>query len=162
VLNPTCTDLLQAVITNLDELVLPQLEGPHARSAAKNMKLILEHVIQRLPVEGASLAQDNAEKRVVLAEVTERAGAPELRNRLDSIPSAGVYVTLADVATEAAALRQLAVDTSLFVHRSAELGEEQTDALLAPLRAQLRAQLDRDAASIAHLTPAEIYDHKGV
>jgi hypothetical protein len=162
VLNPTCTDLLQAVIANLDELVMPQLEGPHARSAAKNMKLILEHVIQRLPVEGASLAQDNAEKRVVLAEVTQEAGASELYARLGAIPTAGDYVSLADVAQEAAALRQLAVDTSLFVHRSTDLDDERTDALLAPLRAQLRAQLDRDAASIAHLTPAEIYDHKGV
>jgi hypothetical protein len=161
-LNPTCADLLEAVITNLDELVLPQLEGPHSRSAAKNMKLILQHVIQRLPVEGSALATDNDEKRAVLAEVTEKAGASELRSRLDAIPSAGRYVALADLADEAAALRQLSVDTSLFVHRNLALEESEAAELIAPLRAQLRAQLDRDSTSIAHLTPAEIYDHKGV
>jgi len=61
---------------NLDELVLYQLEGPHATSAAKNMKLLLEHVIQRLPVEGATLATDNAEKRLVLPRSQSKRARP--------------------------------------------------------------------------------------
>jgi len=44
---------------------------------------------------------------------------------------------------------------------AATIGEEKAAALLGPLRSQLRAQLNRDGAAIGHLTPAEIYDHKG-
>jgi hypothetical protein len=162
-LNPTCPDLLRAVMTNLDELVLPQLEGPHARSAAKNIKLLLTHVIYRLEHQGGALATDNAEKRAVLAALTEQVGAGDLQARLDAIPSAGSYVDIDELAEEAAQLRQLAIDTSLHVHRNRDaIGADRAAALLSPLRTQLRAQLDRDRAAVGHLTPAEIYDHKGI
>ncbi|MEB3071699.1 hypothetical protein [[Mycobacterium] vasticus] len=162
-LNPTCPDLLRAIIANMDEVVLPQLEGPHALSAGKNIKLLLAHVIYRLEHEGESLATDNAEKRSVLATLTERAGASELRARLDGIPDAGRYVRVEDLAVEAIRLRELAVDASLYVHHNAAtLGAAATAECLGPLRAQLRAQLDRDSAAVSHLSPAEIYDHKGV
>ena len=163
---PTCPELLEAVIVNLDELVVPQLEGPHARSAVKNMKLLLRNVIDRLEHEGPALTADNAEKRSVLAELVQQAGtleeAAELGRRLDKIRFAGSYVTIAALAEEAGLLRQLAIDASVLVHRNAEaLGQEKADELLAPLRRQLRAQLDREATAISHVTPVEVYDHKG-
>lgn len=158
-LNPTSRDLLRAAIATMEELILPQLEGPHARSAAKNINLLLTHVIHRLEHEGPSLAEDNTEKRAVLSALTDRIGATELRTRLDAIPAAGSYVTIEDLASEAGQLRQLAIDASLHVHRACE---ERAAVVLAPLRAQLRAQLDRDVAAVSHLTPADIYDHKGV
>lgn len=162
-LNPTCPDLLRAAIANMDELVLPQLEGPHARSAAKNITLLLTHVIYRLEHEGRALAADNAEKRGVLTALTEQVGAAELRTRLDAVPCAGSYVAIEELADEATQLRQIAVDASLYVHRNRDaIGAEETAALLAPLRTQLRTQLDRDGAAVDHLTPAEIYDHKGI
>jgi len=161
-LNPTCSDLLRAVIANVDELLLPQLNGPHAISAAVNIKLLLVNVLQRLEHEGNDLATDNVEKRAVLATLADNVDAPELRSRLDAIPRAGNYVAIKQLAEEAIALRQLAVDSSLHVHRNAAtIGEEKAAALLGPLRSQLRAQLNRDGAAIGHLTPAEIYDHKG-
>ncbi|TAM64460.1 hypothetical protein [Mycobacterium sp.] len=165
-LNPTCPELLRAVIANLDELVLPQLEGPHARSSVKNMKLLLTHVIHRLEHEGPELAADNAEKRVAITELVELApdldGAAELGRRLEKIPSAGSYVAVATLADEAGQLRQLAIDASLLVHgNTAALGQEKADELLAPLRRQLRAQLGRDLGAVAHITPSEVYDHKG-
>jgi hypothetical protein len=162
-LKPTCPDLLRAVIANIDELVLPQLQGPHARSAANNIKLLLTHVIHRLQHEGNALAADNAEKRTVLAALTDQVGANDLRSRLEAIPSAGAYTPIECLAGEAIHLRQLAVDTSLYVHGSvADIGEDKVAELLGPLRAQLRTQLDRDSAAVGHLTPAEIYDHKGI
>jgi hypothetical protein len=166
VLNPTCPELLRAVIANLDELVLPQLQGPHARSSVKNMKLLLTNVIHRLEHEGPELAADNAEKRAVVRELVERAadldGAAELGRRLENIPAAGSYVAVAALAEEAERLRQLVIDASLLVHRSAAtLGQDKADKVLAPLRQQLRAQLDRDLGAVAHVTPAEVYDHKG-
>lgn len=165
-LDPTCPELIPAVIVNLDELVLPQLEGPHSRSAVKNMKLLLTNVVHRLEYEGPALAADNAEKRGVLLELVGQAknvdGAAELGRRLDNISSAGSYVAVAALAEEAELLRQLVIDASLLVHRNrATLGHENTEALLAPLRRQLRAQLERHLAAVAHVTPAEVYDHKG-
>jgi hypothetical protein len=165
-LNPTCPDLIRAVMINIDELVLPQLEGPHARSAAKNIRLLLANVLYRLEHEGEALATDNGEKRSVLSTLTEQVGdlngASELRDRLAAIPDRGSYVSVPALAEEATSLRQLMIDASLLVHRSAaSLGEDKAEEVLSPLRSQLRAQLDRDSAAVCHVTPAEVYDHKG-
>lgn len=41
-------------------------------------------------------------------------------------------------------------------------GEQKTDELLAPLRKQLRSQIDRETPWIAHIQASDIYDHRGV
>lgn len=66
-MNPSAQEVLRSCVQNLEELVAPELQSPHAKSAMMCVRMLLNHVILRLDLEGQALAVDSAEKRELLS-----------------------------------------------------------------------------------------------
>lgn len=161
-MQPTNLDILRSVVVNLEAEVLPQLEGPSARSSGACIRMLLNHVILRLEGEDEALDADSREKRELLASLASElrghgdeqleALATRLGRDAAGVTDPGSPVPTAALAAENDALKELvatAVDT---IHDArGRLGDDTCDRLLAPVRGQLRAQLDRELALV---TPA--------
>jgi hypothetical protein len=160
-MQPTSADILRAVVANLEELVLPQLEGDHARSAGECARMLVNHVILRLEAEGEVLAVDNAEKRTVLLGLARDLSAervtPDIADLAAAIergvaacPDVGEYRSVAALTAENDALKALMDVAVRRLHDArSELDESRAAALRAALRVQLRAQIDREASLVA-------------
>ena len=170
-MQPNNSEILRAIVANLEELVVPQIQGAHAESALQNIVMLLEHVILRLGAEGKSLAIDNSEKRAVLAEIAEALGAipngesvgsgAGLLSSLEAIETAGPYVEMDSLKRENESLCEITNDWILRIHDArSRVGEKVFDELRAPLRAQLRAQMDREAVLVAPIDRARIFEDK--
>lgn len=161
-MRPTSAQILRAVVTNLEELVLPQLQGPHARSAAANAVMLLEHVILRLESEGEALGADNGEKRNLLGSLDEvpaslHDGAREVMQRLADTPETGGYASIESLTEENERLKSILDDWLTAIHAADDLAEEETRRLRAPIRAQLRAQVDREARLVVPIALDRIF-----
>lgn len=165
-MRPTSAQILRGVVANLEELVLPQLEGPHAQSAAANAVMLLEHVILRLESEGRALAADNHEKRALLGSLGEvpaplERAAREVSERLVDAPENGTYASIDALTEENERLKSILDDWLMAIHSAADVDEAETDRLRAPIRAQLRAQVDREAAFVAPVALERIFRNPG-
>lgn len=164
-MQPTCIQILQSIALNLEELILPALDQPHAKSAAVAARGLLEHVILRLESEGAALEEDNSEKRQLLtticetiqnsSELSQISDLAELASRLSEggkqTPASPKYVAIDALADENDTLKgllEMAIVT-LYQHHD-EINASSLEALRQPIRQQLRAQLDREVAFVSH------------
>ncbi len=158
-MQPTITEILRAIVANLEELILPQLEGDHAQSAGYCARMLLNHLIQRIRKEGPLLCADSREKREMLKSLSEvietglkggdhpglRALSIEVREGLERIPYTQRYVSIEELTAENDSLKTLveAVIRVLHEHRD-RLDTEVYDRLIESVRGQLRAQLCRE------------------
>jgi hypothetical protein len=156
-MQPTSIQLLQAVVANIEELMLPQLQGDHARSAGENARMVLNHVILRLACEGQMLADDNREKRQTLdafAEAISSSGGDlsalsgRLRSGLERIAEQGDYRPVEALSQENFQLKQLMNDAVMGLHAGKDELGPRYESLRGGLRTQLRAQLDREASLV--------------
>lgn len=164
-MQPNCIQILQSIALNLEELILPALDQPHAKSAAVAARGLLEHVILRLEKEGAALEEDNSEKRQLLAaicetikntaELSQISDLAELASRLsekaDLTPQSPKYVAIDTLADENDTLKELleTAIVTLYQHHE-EIDAPTFEALRQPIRHQLRAQLDREVSFVSH------------
>jgi hypothetical protein len=159
---PTSAQILRGVVANLEELIVPQLEGPHAQSAGANAVMLLEHVILRLESEGEALAADNGEKRALLGSLGDvpaplEDAAREVSRRLADTPEIGTYASIAALTEENEQLKSVLDDWLVAIHGAPELDEAETDRFRAPIRTQLRAQVDREAAFVVPIELERIF-----
>jgi hypothetical protein len=156
-MQPSSVQLLRAVVANLEELVIPQLEGDHARSAAECARMVVNHVILRLEGEGEVLGTDNAEKRLLLAGLatTLEAGrttagadlAAMVRSELEALPATMSYVSMDRLTMENDTLKEVLEQVIIALHEAAQaLGR--VEGMRSEIRAQLRAQLDRETSLV--------------
>lgn len=73
-MNPSAQEVLKSCVQNLEELVAPGLTDPHARSALMCVRMLLNHVVFRLDLEGEALAADCREKRALFAALAQEGG----------------------------------------------------------------------------------------
>jgi len=162
---PTSAQILRGVVANLEELIVPQLEGPHAQSAGANVVMLLEHVILRLESEGEALAADNGEKRALLGLLGDvpaplEGAAREVTRRLAGIPENGPYVSVDALTDENERLKSVLDGWLSAVHAASDVDEAESSRLCAPIRTQLRAQVDREAAFVAPIALERIFGNE--
>jgi hypothetical protein len=158
-MQPLPSDILRGVLENLEELVFPQVEGAHAKSVAKCTRILINHVILRLEKEPELLAEDNREKRELLtraaneiesgvaAEVPSVAQlVPHLRRVASTVSPDQSLPALTDE-NDGLKAEFLSLLQRLHAERSA-LGDA-FESLRKPLRAQLRAQMEREQSLVA-------------
>lgn len=161
-MKPTSAQVLRGVVENLNELVVPQLEGPHAQSAVANATMLLEHVILRLESEGEALTADNGEKRALLQSLGEvpaplTGAAHRVSEVLAETPAAGTYVSIDALTAENEALKAILDEWLRAVHGATDLDEATSQTLRDPVRSQLRAQVDREAELVAPITIDQVF-----
>ncbi|KQZ63864.1 hypothetical protein EEB18_007730 [Sphingopyxis sp. OPL5] len=139
-MNPSAQDILRGCVENLEELVAPEISSPHAKSAMMCARMLINHVILRLDQEGAALVEDCREKRRLLATLAEAGEFPpalaaEVRTlAADAEPG---HIAMADLTARNDAWKRL-------FERA--LAEPLAPAVRTSLRAQLAAQIGREAA----------------
>lgn len=137
-MNPSTQEILLGCVQNLEELVMPEVSSPHAKSALLCVRMLINHAIVRIEAEGEWLAADCREKRELLAALAK---AGELPGPL-----------AAEVETLSADAEPVSVPVALLTARNdawKRLFEQALDSNLSPavrasLRAQLAAQIQRE------------------
>jgi hypothetical protein len=158
-MQPLPSDILRGVLENLEELVFPQVEGAHAKSVAKCTRILLNHVILRLERESELLAEDNREKRELLARTADEiesgaaANVPsvsQLVPRLRKVASTvGQDQSLSALTDENDGLKTEFVSLLQRLHAERSVLGDAFESLREPLRAQLRAQMEREQSLVA-------------
>ena len=158
-MQPTNIEILRSCVVNLEEVVTPNLDDPHARSAALCIRTLLNHVALRLEKEAQNLQQDSREKRELIAGLIPRLQSisgdalPALARRLDigvsAIAANPEYITPAALTAENDALRRLVVDClkTLQAQRDA-IATDVFAELKRTIRTQLRAESVRDNTTV--------------
>ena len=75
-MNPSTQDILRGCVENLEELVMPEVTSPHARSALMCVRMLINHAIVRIEAEGEWLAADCREKRELLSALAKAGELP--------------------------------------------------------------------------------------
>lgn len=142
-MNPSTQDVLRGCVQNLEELVMPEVTSPHAKSALMCVRMLINHTIVRIEAEGEWLAADCREKRDLLGALARAGGLPA--------------ALAAEVETLAADPEPAYTPVAALTERDdawKRLFERVLDAPISPavrasLRAQLAAQLERENACCA-------------
>lgn len=161
-MQPTTIEILRSCVVNLEEVVTPNLDDPHARSAALCIRTLLNHVALRLEKEAQNLQDDSREKRALIAGLIPRLQAVggaaadslvALAQRLDagvgSIEASPAYIATETLTEENDALRRLVVDCLKTLQ--AQRNHIPTDVfaeLKRTIRTQLRAESVRDNTTV--------------
>ncbi len=162
-MQPTPTNILRGVLENLEALVFPHIQDPHAKSVAKVTRILIDHVILRLDQEIPTLLTDSAEKRALLARLAqdiaslphEQAGG--LSMIVDTLKAAAerpapsdVAATLEIITADNDRLKE-AVEKAIYALYDArsQLTETTFARLNGAIREQLRAQTERELALVA-------------
>lgn len=139
-MNPSAQDILRGCVENLEELVAPELDSPHAKSAMMCARMLINHVILRLDQEGAALAEDCREKRRLLGTLAEAGEFP-------ASLAAEIRAFAADLEPEHVAVGELTARDDAWKRLFEKaLAEPLSPAVRSSLRAQLAAQIRREAA----------------
>jgi hypothetical protein len=161
-MQPTNIEILRACVVNLEEVVTPNLEDPHARSAALCIRTLLNHVALRLEKEAHNLQADSREKRELIAGLIPRlrtvaGGAADALKDLAARLEQGVrstkenpaYITPEALTEENDALRRLVVDCLKTLQaRRGDIEAETFAELKRTIRKQLRAESMRDNTTV--------------
>lgn len=161
-MQPTNIEILRSCVVNLEEVVTPNLDDPHARSAALCIRTLLNHVALRLEKEAENLQADSREKRALIAGLIPRlqavggAAATDLNalaKRLDAgvagIQESPAYIATDVLTEENDALRRLVVDCLKTLQAQRNVIPSDVFAeLKRTIRAQLRAETVRDNATV--------------
>ena len=75
-MNPSTQDILRGCVENLEELVMPEVTSPHAKSALMCVRMLINHAIVRIEAEGEWLAGDCREKRELLSKLAKAGELP--------------------------------------------------------------------------------------
>ena len=75
-MNPSTQEILRGCVQNLEELVMPEVTSPHARSALMCVRMLMNHAIVRIEAEGDWLAADCREKRELLSALAKAGELP--------------------------------------------------------------------------------------
>lgn len=158
-MQPSNAEILRAVVANLEEVIIPELQTSHAKSAGACARMLLNLVCNRLEREAPLLCDDSAEKRAVLTELAATidrtpaaascaplpALAADVREYLAATPHTGTHIGIEELTVENDELKGLIerAVTTLYEHRD-DLGTDAYTALNQPIRTQLRAQVDRE------------------
>lgn len=137
-MNPSTQDILRGCVENLEELVMPEVTSPHAKSALLCVRMLINHAIVRIEAEGEWLAADCREKRKALSALAQAGELPApLAAEVEALaadPEPGhtpvAVLTSRDDGWKRLFERALAGDLS--------------PAARAALRAQLAAQIQRE------------------
>ena len=162
-MQPTPTNILRGVLENLEALVFPHIQDPHAKSVAKVTRILISHVILRFDQEIPMLLMDSAEKRALLARLaediaklpSEQAGdlpaiAGILKAAAEQPVPCGVAATLESITADNDRLKD-AVETVIYaLYESRSKLTEATFARLdGAIRQQLRVQTEGELALVA-------------
>lgn len=70
-MNPLAQEVLKSCVQNLEELVAPDLSDPHAKSALMCVRMLINHVVLRLDLEGDALVEDCRDKRALYSGLAD-------------------------------------------------------------------------------------------
>jgi hypothetical protein len=152
----TSVDILRGSIINLEELVIPNIADPHARSAAMCIRTLLNHVALRLEKGDRNLFDDSREKRQLFADLQKsidetslpqavRDGILAAHRRAAEIDAVPVLTTTAALTTENDALRVLTIELLKTLNAAkAEMPAEIFATIIKPVREQLDREAERD------------------
>jgi hypothetical protein len=133
-MQPNPIEILRCCVENLEQLIIPEITSKHGTSAVNCIRMMLNHVALRLELEPAALAEDNLEKRAILEELATEAQIP-------SAAREAVASALAGISADADAT---SVNEGLRRGFIALLDADIPDEVRRRLRAQMRAQIERE------------------
>ncbi len=152
-MRPSAREIIEGIAWALDKRVAPHATEPWAASSLRSIRGLLQHLAERVEIEGPLLAEDNADLRGVLAGALDRLGengaawaalAPEVRAILDRAwrdPAA--YPTVASLTEENEALSAL-VEWLIHALHADGLDDLARAATIAAVREYLARQAERE------------------
>ena len=152
-MRPSAREIIEGIAWTLDNRVAPHATEPWAASSLRSIRGLLQHLAERVEVEGPLLADDNADLRAVLAGALGRLGgngaawqtlAPGIRAALERVwrdPAA--YPTVASLSEENGALSAL-VERLIHALHADGLDDLARAATMAAVREYLARQAERE------------------
>lgn len=138
-MRPHADEILQSVIRTFDDEVIPRVDDPDAKGLCNTISNLLRHVLLRMETEPAVLHADSADLARLLARIDGFFGRADER---PAAPGANAEIpTVRDLDAHNDRLRrELERDLATLQRDRADL-RQRVD--YAPLRAEIRAYLDR-------------------
>jgi hypothetical protein len=154
-MRPSARELIEGVAWSLQEKVVPVTEDPWATSTLRSVRCLLEHLAQRVEVEGSLLFDDNAEARAALARVSEllvEVDDERVRGWYDHVAvtlarawrGPEEYPSVSSLTQENTTLRELVDQGIRILHEVATVSDAVRDQARAELDGYVRRRLARD------------------